>query len=330
MLDPVRDRCCTMPLLTLRHPELPEQAHDRPGMRPTTAMAGPAAKALRLARSARRAGWLALLLAAPGIALGQRLVSVVRQDQQLVPLAAYAPGTERCHGVAVLSPGAGGSEQGQAALAEAMAAMGYHAVVVGHAGSGREALRHHVQRQGLRDGLATLTTSPEAYRGRLMDIDAARRWARDQCPTGNALLVGHSMGAATVMIVAGARNRVGVQGTQSFDAYIALSPQGPGAIFPDDAWAGIRQPVLMLTGTRDDELGGAPWEHRTLPFHRMPPGCKWLGVVDGATHMQLGGNGRSQQVDQLTAQMVAGFVQAVQRGDCQPGATPAGIQILAK
>jgi predicted dienelactone hydrolase len=275
-------------------------------------------------------GWLAALLCVPGIALAQQSVTVLRQDQQPVPLTANAPRTQPCAGVAVLSPGAGGSEQGLAALGSAMAALGYQAVVVGHQESGREALRRQVQRLGLREGLAALTTAPDAYRGRLMDIDAARHWAQSHCPTGRAVLIGHSMGAATAMIAAGARNKVGARATQPFDAYIALSPQGPGAIFPDDAWADIRQPVLLLTGTRDTELGGAPWQHRTVPFERMPAGCKWLGVIDGATHMQLGGGDLSRTTDLLTVQAVTGFLDSLARGDCQAPAMPAGITIRTR
>ncbi len=89
------------------------------------------------------------------------------------------------------------------------------------------------------------------------------------------------------MIEAGARNKVGVQGTDSFNAYIALSPLGTGSIFHESAWSGIRSPVLLITGTRDTELGGASWETRTEPFRNMPPRCKWLGVMDGSSHLHF-------------------------------------------
>jgi dienelactone hydrolase len=87
-----------------------------------------------------------------------------------------------------------------------------------------------------------------------MDINAARQWAASRCTGRRAVLLGHSMGAAVAMMDAGADNKMGVTGTASFDAYIALSPQGEGLIFPAHAWYKISKPVLLMTGTRDDDL----------------------------------------------------------------------------
>ena len=62
------------------------------------------------------------------------------------------------------------------------------------------------------------------------------------------------MGAVTVMLEAGAKNIIGVApsaaGLDRFDAYVALSPEGPGIIFSERAWHGIHKPLLVLTGTR--------------------------------------------------------------------------------
>ena len=138
------------------------------------------------------------------------------------------------------------------------------------------------------------------------------------------------MGAATVMIEAGARNKVGVQGADSFNAYIALSPQGNGSIFPENAWSGIRRPVLLITGTRDTELGGASWETRTEPFTNMPPGCKWLGVIDGASHLNLAGNGMSRKTETLTVQTISAFLDGIHTGDCSPRGRIADIGLSTK
>lgn len=262
----------------------------------------------------------ALLVGAAGLAAGQDAIQFRRQDQQPVSAMAYAPAAAACRGVAIVSPGAGGSENGYRYLAEGMSALGYMAVVVGHAESGRRALRDHVRGNGLREGLADLITEPDAYRGRFMDIAAARQWAQARCPAAATVLVGHSMGAATAMMEAGAINKLGVHGSDAFGAYIALSPQGAGPIFPANAWQGLRKPVLLLTGTRDNELGGRSWETRTEPFKAMPAGCKWLGVIDGASHMNFAGNGMARKTEALTVQAIGAFLSAVQRGDCS--ATP--------
>jgi predicted dienelactone hydrolase len=263
-------------------------------------------------------------------AYSQEVVSLSRQDQKPLSVTAYWPKSLSCLGVAIISPGAGGSEKGYQYLGETMSSIGYLSVVVGHQESGRRALREHVRGNRLRDGLAELITDPDAYRGRFMDIVASKLWAKSKCNAGVSILIGHSMGAATAMLEAGARNKLGVNGTNSFSAYIALSPQGSGSIFPNNAWADIKQPVLSITGTRDSELGGASWETRTEPYINMPAGCKWLGVIDGATHMNFAGNGISRKVEALTTRTIAAFLEGLERGDCKVLRNNHGIDIQTK
>ena len=151
---------------------------------------------------------VAFLLLVAGAAFGQEVVSLTRQDQKTVPVTAYSPKSAGCRGVAIISPGAGGSEKGYQYLGEAMSSLGYLSVVVGHQESGHRALREHLRGNGLRDGLAALITDPDAYRGRFMDIVASKRWAQSKCNTGESVLIGHSMGAATVILEAGAETNL--------------------------------------------------------------------------------------------------------------------------
>ena len=272
----------------------------------------------------------ALFFGAVSLACASEALQLQRQDQKFLQATAYAPAAATCRGVAIISPGAGGTEQGYRYLGEALSSIGYLSVVVGHQESGRRALREHLRGNGLSEGLAELITEPDAYRGRFMDIAASVKWAERRCNSSEKLLIGHSMGAATVMIEAGARNKVGVQGTDSFNAYIALSPQGTGSIFPGNAWSGIRRPVLLITGTRDTELGGASWETRTEPFRNMPPGCKWLGVIDGASHLNFAGIGMSRKTETLTVQTISAFLDGLRASDCRPRGQVAGLDISTK
>jgi predicted dienelactone hydrolase len=279
--------------------------------------------------SLKRRSAAVLLSTLAGTAAGQEPLSIAVPDRTPVPVMAYHPGGS-CRGIAIISPGAGGSETGYGYLGETFSSLGYLAVVVGHQESGRRALRERLRGNGLRQGLAKLIKDPEAYRSRFAEIAAARRWAQPRCNASESVLIGHSMGAATTMIEAGARNLLGVSGTDAFNVYIALSPQGTGSIFPPDAWSGIAKPVLSLTGTRDGELGGGPWETRTEPYGNMPAGCKWLGVIDGAAHLNFAGNGLSGKVEALTSQAIGAFLEGVHRGDCRvPGSTP-GMALQGK
>jgi predicted dienelactone hydrolase len=263
-------------------------------------------------------------------ASAQETVSLMREDQKVTAVLAYAPKLLACSGIAIVSPGAGGSEHGYRYLGEALSALGYLTIVTGHQESGTRVLREHLLRDGMQRGLAKLITDPNAHRSRLMDVASAQRWAFERCGSSESILIGHSMGAATVMLEAGARNNVGASGANSFSTYIALSPQGSGLIFPENAWADIKAPVLMLTGTRDMELGGASWETRTEPFKSMATGCKWLGVIDGATHMNLAGIGRSQSVEVLTTQTITAFLDGLHRGDCRLKKPIEGIEVKTK
>jgi dienelactone hydrolase len=229
----------------------------------------------------------------------QQRVDAPRSDGHTTPLLIYTAegaGT-RCAPLAIVSHGAGGSENGYRYLAEAMREDGFTTIVMGHRESGFPALRADMMSDGIRAGIEALVADRNAEEARLLDVGAALRWADQRCHAPFRVLLGHSMGAETVMLEAGAKNMIGVSrppaGRDRFDAYVALSPEGPGVVFPEDAWEGIHKPVLILTGTRDQSLKGGP-QARLVPWSDLPgaPGhCQWEGVLDGATHMNFAGTG---------------------------------------
>lgn len=274
-------------------------------------------------------GVLALLMLYAVAAGGAESPTLVRADGAQVPVRVYGSAGDACRGIALISPGAGGTEKGLGYIAEALAKDGWLGVVIGHRESGPAALRADLQGMGLSDALLKMTTDRAAYQARMMDIAAVLDWARPRCGGKFAALIGHSMGAATVMLEAGATNKLKVAGSDRFDAYVALSPQGPGSIFPDDAWRNIVKPVLMLTGTRDDALEGG-WSSRTIPYDVMPAGCKWLGVIDGATHMNLGGKGYSHKTEALALGAIRTFLDGRAAGRCATLADAPGIAFKHK
>jgi len=254
-----------------------------------------------------------------------------REDGAKTPLRVFVPDSgTTCAPLAVISPGAGGSEQGLEYIGDSLRESGFVAIVVGHRESGAAPLRDKMRKSGVRGGLLDLTTDPQAYRDRLMDIGAALKWIGEPaCRSTFSVLIGHSMGAATVMIEAGALNQLGVSGGDRFDAYVALSPQGPGSIFPEHAWTKVRKPLLMVTGTKDKGLEG-DWNWRTKPFADLPNGCKWLGVVNGASHMNFAGGGLSGATQKVTLLALNAFLDSVRNNCIMPPPKAKGITLMSK
>jgi len=272
-------------------------------------------------------------------ASAQQRIDAPRADGHTTPLLVYSAvnGPAGCAPLAVISHGAGGSENGYRYLAEAMARMGYTTIVMGHRESGLEALRADMRQYGLMAGVRALVADPTAEADRLLDVGAALRWDASQCKPPFRVLLGHSMGAETVMLEAGAKNIIGVTappaGQNRFDAYVALSPEGPGVVFPDDAWGGIHKPMLILTGTRDQSLKGGP-EARQIPWHDLPGSkgqCQWMGVIDGATHMNFAGNGvGKERVEPIVTTTIKDFLNSWDNGACALPQPTRGISLQGK
>ncbi|MES2392054.1 MAG: alpha/beta hydrolase [Acidobacteriota bacterium] len=280
---------------------------------------------------------LAALTATPLFA--QHLVQVPRSDGHQTPLMVYEPtASATCAPLAVISHGAGGSELGLSYLGHFLSQHGFLAVVMGHAESGRRALLADIASQhGTRPGIQYLVADPTAEGDRLLDVSAALTWANQSCKHPFRILLGHSMGAETVTLEAGARNQIGIPSTLAgldrFDAYVALSPQGPGSVYAEHAWASIHKPILMLTGTLDESLNGGPSD-RQVPWHELPgqpSHCQWLGVIDGATHANMGGNGPGhEKAEPYITSTIEAFLTGVHANACKLPLPQTGFTLQAK
>ncbi|HXS74514.1 MAG TPA: alpha/beta hydrolase [Rhodanobacteraceae bacterium] len=272
--------------------------------------------------------WLALA----GIAHAQDAVPVQRSDGALTPLMVYEPAqASGCPPLALLSPGAGGDQSGLRYLGEALRADGWRAIVIGHRESGMAPLKRDIRNaRGIHGGVAELVNDTAAYNARFMDIDAARSWAQSRCRAPFTALLGHSMGARTVLIEAGARNKLGVHAEGGFDAYVALSPAGPDQVFPPAAERGIRTPMLMITGTRDSGLDG-DYRWRTRAFEALPAGgCDRLVIVDGATHMNFAGVGFARKTKNAVVPLVTSWLDGLRAHQCAAAPSLAGVRVTTK
>lgn len=106
---------------------------------------------------------------------------------------------------------------------------------------------------------------------------------------------GHSYGAFTAVLIAGAKTVIGGVTTSYADprvkAVVAMSPQGVSESrgLTRDSWTDLRVPVLYMTGTDDRGLEGEDPEWRHQAFEFSPPGDKWFVSVAGATHFSFAG-----------------------------------------
>jgi dienelactone hydrolase len=253
-----------------------------------------------------------------------------RADGRTTAFSAYIPESgDRAPPLAVLSHGAGGGCNEFRYLAEALRKAGWLAIVPGHAESSLEPLRQRIAEEGFRAGTLSLTLDPRAHRARQLDIEAVLAWVDTLYQPAFRALIGHSMGSATTLIDAGAANSVGLAGQNRFDAYVAMSPQGPGSLFPSDAWSGIRKPVLIMTGTRDQGLEG-DWQWRAQVFHGLPAGRNWLAVIDGAGHFAFSGRGLRFGVRRLAVKTILAFLEPLCAGRSPSVVSDLGLSITAK
>jgi predicted dienelactone hydrolase len=130
------------------------------------------------------------------------------------------------------------------------------------------------------DGLGALEASIPALQGRL---DPARIG-----------VAGHSYGAYTTLLCAGARVQAGLEERDFTEprasAFAALSPPGNGARgLSERSWRSLHRPLLCVSGTRDSGVQGEPPDWREDAHRGMPEGNKTLIVLDGAAHSTFAG-----------------------------------------
>jgi len=146
-------------------------------------------------------------------------------------------------------------------------------------------------------------------------------------------VAGHSMGAGTALLVAGATAAAPKSAAQSFRdkhvrAVIAMSPQGPGEEgFSDYSWDSVATPALTMSGTKDRGIGGQPAEWRMLPFQHMPAGGKYQVIVNGADHLTFAVGGRFRA---CILQETIAFWGEYLEGRGQPPQTSGACEVKAK
>ena len=138
--------------------------------------------------------FLCLVIVVSTSALAQQTVTSPRADGAQTPLRIFAPSGQACAPLAVISPGAGGTENGYSYVAEGLRDHGYLAVVMGQKESGPGTLRSEIRSAGVHGGPKDMVTDPSLQNDRMMDLAAALAWADKRCHYPFKVLLGHSMG----------------------------------------------------------------------------------------------------------------------------------------
>ena len=215
--------------------------------------------------------------------------------------------------IIIFSHGFGGKGTGYEGLASYWTSHGYVVIRPTHADAG--------QLRSLRDVEDIWDTQKEAeWRNRVRDVTAVIDGLNDleqrypelkgKMDHTHIGVGGHSYGAFTTMLVAGAKPNV----TPPLDlhdsrvrAAMAMSPQGIGAKPPLSAqsWHDVKIPMIYMTGSLDRSLDekedAAAW--RRSAYENTPAGDKYFVEIAGARHLSFAGLGTGELMQRQRSQV---------------------------
>lgn len=213
-----------------------------------------------------------------------------------IPIRVYLPSNTASSPVVLFSHGLGGSRRGSEFLGEHWAARGYVAVFVQHPGSDDSIWRDASPDQRME--ALKRAASLENFLLRVKDIpavlDQLEKWSAEKT---NALfgrldmakvgMSGHSFGAITTEAVSGETLPTG---DESFTdprirAAVIFSPSAPRSSTPEEAFAEVKIPWMLMTGTKDiAPIGNADLSSRLSVYPALKLAPKYEVVLFNAEH----------------------------------------------
>lgn len=231
-----------------------------------------------------------------------------------VPLRIRLPEGEGRVPLVIFSPGLGGNTGGGGLWGAAWSAAGIAVVHLQHPGSDAAVYAGAADAEDRRARVRAAATA-EQLAARVADVgfvvdELASRASEGACDLSRLDLkrlgiAGHSMGSWTAQALAGQRfGGVARFADRRFVAAIGLSPSALTREPPADSFGGIAIPFFSITGSEDGvppakagadpqaraALKASALAERSAAFTGMPPGGKYLLVIDGADHMAFAGN----------------------------------------
>jgi len=212
-----------------------------------------------------------------------------------IPVRIYLPSARGPAPVVLFSHGLGGSREASSFLGKHWAARGYVAVFLQHAGSDTSVWQDKPVNERMR--ALRQAASVQNFKLRVDDVkavlDQLGRWngastsvLRSRLDLAHVGMSGHSFGAVTTQAVSGQTYvAVGQRFTDPrIDAAIVFSPSSPRRGSPADAFASVKIPWLLMTGTQDQAPIGDTVAGRLAVYPALPPVSKYELVLDGAKH----------------------------------------------
>lgn len=225
----------------------------------------------------------------------------------------YPPQFDAPAPVIVFSHGLGGSRLGYGFLAQAWAERGYVVVLPSHrenvpAGVAETDKPSVAELRAMKEAIGDARNWPKRPLDVRRTVDALEtlpehvRALAGKLDLGRVGIGGHSYGAYTALLCAGARIRVG-DSWQSYaepraKAFVALSPPGNGSRgLNAQSWASIHSPLLFMTGSQDRGVLGEAAIWREDGFRSLPGPAQGLVVIEDAGHATFSGGRQRSPAD---------------------------------
>ncbi len=217
-----------------------------------------------------------------------------------IPLYVTFPKREGKLPVIVFSHGAGGSGSMYAPLLQHWASQGHMVIAPKHADLGdnwREVVNKALTDV---DGMVGRVDDTRFVIGALAEVEKRTPQLKGRMDTSRIGMAGHSQGAYTAMLLAGAT--VSLPKRQARESFLdkrpraflllsppGISPRGDLRGLTEESWRGIDRPMMTVTGTRDFNSTGEGADWRLATFHRAKPGDKFGVNITGASHLSFTG-----------------------------------------
>jgi len=214
-----------------------------------------------------------------------------RSDRN-IPVKIHYPAEKGFYPVILMSHGAGGNWDTHYGIAQYLASYGYVVLCLEHIGSNTTILKKSLHfMQNINEMIHDINEAAGRPKDVSFAINQLEEWnksnpvLKDQLDLQNIGLLGHSYGAYTTMVIAGIRptldesngknksGKVLVSGLNDdrVKACVALSPQGANPpFFTTESFVTLKTPLLGISGTNDQLLGGYPPIDRYNSFSLWP------------------------------------------------------------